>query len=76
MPTSPLREFEYELYNLSPKERIELINSKLEDLEKSKSNGDKNHLIDYYIQELNKIKKTYTCIHINLLYLIYMILQC
>ena len=57
MPTPPLREFEYELYNLSLKERIELIDSKLQDLEKSKSNGDKNHLIDYYIQELNKMKK-------------------
>ena len=49
MPTPPLREFEYELYNLSLKERIELIDSKLEDLEKSKYNGDKSHLIDYYI---------------------------
>ena len=75
MPTPPLREFEYELYNFSLKERIELIDSKLEDLEKSKSNGDKSHLIDYYIQELNKMKKTCTCIHINLLYLIYMIVQ-
>ena len=42
MPTPPLREFEYELYNFSLKERIELIDSKLEDLEKSKSNGDKS----------------------------------
>ena len=76
MPTPPLREFEYELYNFSLKERIELIDSKLQDLEKSKFNGDKNHLIDYYIQELNKMKKkTCTCIHINLLYLIYMIVQ-
>ena len=57
MPTPPLREFEYELYNFSLKERIELIDSKLQDLEKSKFNGDKNHLIDYYIQELNKMKK-------------------
>ena len=57
MPTPPLREFEYELYNLSPKERIKLIDSKLEDLEKSKSNGDKSNLIDCYIQELNKMKK-------------------
>ena len=57
MPTPPLREFEYELYNFSLKERIELIDSKLQDLEKSKFNGDKNLLIDYYIQELNKMKK-------------------
>ena len=57
MPTSPLREFQNELYNLLLKERIELIDSRLEDLEKPKSNGDKNHLIDYYIQELNKMKK-------------------
>ena len=57
MPTPPLREFEYELYNLSLKKRIELIDSKLEDPEKSKSRGDKSHLIDYYIQELNKMKK-------------------
>ena len=56
-PSAPLREFEYELYNLSLKERIELIDSKLEELEKSKSNGDKNHLIDDYIQALNKMKK-------------------
>ena len=46
-----------ELYNLSLKERIELIDSKFKDLEKSKSNGDKSHLLDYYIQELNKMKK-------------------
>ena len=57
MPTPPLREFEYELYNFSLKERIELIDSKLEDLEKSKSNGDKSRLINYYIQELKKMKK-------------------
>ena len=76
MPTPPLREFEYELYNISLKERIKLIDSKFEDLEKSKSNGDKSNLIDYYIQELNKMKKeTCTCIHISLLYLIYMIVQ-
>ena len=46
-----------ELNNLSLKERIELIDSKFKDLEKSKSNGDKSHLLDYYIQELNKMKK-------------------
>ena len=57
MPTSPLTQFENELNKFEPKERIELIDSRLEDLEKSKSNSDKSHLIDYYIQELNETKK-------------------
>ena len=42
MPISPLKEFEYELYKVSPapKDRKKLIVSKLEHLEKLKSNGD------------------------------------
>ena len=57
MPTSPLKEFEYELYKLSPEDRVKLIDSKLEHLQKLKSNSDKQHLNDCYIQELNEIKK-------------------
>ena len=57
MPASPLKEFEYELYKISPEDRVKLIDSKLEHLQKLKSNGDKHHLNDYYIQELNKMKK-------------------
>ena len=58
MPTFPLKEFEYELYKLSPEDRVKLINSKLEHLQKLKSNGDLN---DYYIQELNEMKKKHEC---------------
>ena len=57
MPASPLKEFEYELYKLSPEDRVKLIDSKLEHLQKLKSNSDKQHLNDCYIQELNEIKK-------------------
>ena len=57
MPTFPLKELEYELYKLSPEDRVKLINSKLEHLQKLKSNGDKHDLNDYYIQELNEMKK-------------------
>ena len=73
MPASPLKEFEYELYKISPEDRVKLIDSKLEHLQKLKSNGDKHHLNDYYIQELNEMKKTCTYIHNVLFYLIYMI---
>ena len=57
MPTSPLREFEYKLYNLLPKDRVELIDSKLEHQHKWKSNGDEDHITNYYIQEFNNMKK-------------------
>ena len=53
MPTSQLKEFEYELYKLLPEDRVKLIESKLEHLQRAKSNNDKHHLNDYYIQELN-----------------------
>ena len=57
MPTSPLKEFEYELYKLSPEDRVKVTDSKLEHLQNLKSNGDKHQLNDYYIQELNEMKK-------------------
>ena len=57
MPTSPLKEFEYELYKLLPEDRVKLIYSKLEHLQTLKSNGNKHHLNDCYIQELNEMKK-------------------
>ena len=57
MPTCPLKEFEYELYKLLPEDRVKLIDFKLKHLEKLKSNGDTHYLNDYYIQELNKMKK-------------------
>ena len=57
MPTSPLKEFEYKLYKLSSEDRVKLIDSKLEHLRKLKSNGDRHYLNDYYIDELNKMKK-------------------
>ena len=57
MPASPLKVFEYELYKLLPEDRVKLIDSKLEHLVKLKSNGGRHHLNDYYIQELNKMKK-------------------
>ena len=62
MPTSPLKDVEYELYKLSPEDRVKLIDSKLEHLQKLKSNSDKQHLNDCYIQELNEIKKN-MCIY-------------
>ena len=40
MPISPLKEFEYEIYKVSPEDRVKLIVSKLEHLEKLKSSGD------------------------------------
>ena len=44
MPTSPFKEFEYELYKLSPEDRVKLIDSKLIDFCKCSSlesiNGD------------------------------------
>ena len=57
MPTSPLKEFQYKLYKLSPEDRVKLIDSKLEHLHKLKSNGDRHYLNGYYIDELNKMKK-------------------
>ena len=57
MPASPLKVFEYELYKLLPEDRVKLIDFKLKHPEKLKSNGDTHNLNDYYIQELNKIKK-------------------
>ena len=33
MPTSPLKDVEYELYKLSPEDRVKLIDSKLQHLQ-------------------------------------------
>ena len=61
MPTSPLKEFEYELYKILPEDRVKLIDSKLEHLQKLKSKSDKHHLNDYYIQEVNEMKNKHEC---------------
>ena len=57
MPKWSLKEFEYELCKHTPEERLEMIDSKLNLLQKIKATGHINHLGDYYIQELNKMRK-------------------
>ena len=58
MPTSPLKEFEYEIFALMPEDRVMMINFKLDHLQKKKkksNDGDKS-IINYYIHELTKMK--------------------
>ena len=38
MPTSPLKEFEYEIFALMPEDRVMMINFKLDHLQKKKKN--------------------------------------
>ena len=56
MPLNPIRNFECEILAYMPEDRIMMINSKLDHLQKLKSNGDKKPIINYYIQELNRMK--------------------
>lgn len=57
MPKWSLKEFEYELCKQRPEERLEMIDSKLNLLQKIKATGHINHLGDYYIQEVNKMRQ-------------------
>ena len=57
MPKWSLKDFKYELCKHTPEERLEMIDSKLELLQKIKAPAHINHLGDYYIQELNKMRK-------------------
>ena len=56
MPLNPIRNFECEIGSYMPWDRIKMINSKLDNLYTQKSNGDNSKIIDYYIQELNRMK--------------------
>ena len=56
MPLNPIRNFECEIFAYMPEDRIMMINSKLDRLQKLKSNGDDKPIISYYIQELNRMK--------------------
>ena len=57
MPTSPLKEFEYEIAALMPEDKVNIINVKLNHLHKLKSEEKDTRLTDYYIRELTKIKE-------------------
>ena len=57
MPTSPLREFEYEISALMSDDRVMMITFKLDHLQKKlKSNDGDKSIINYYIHELTKMK--------------------
>ena len=56
MPTRPLKEFEYEKSALMPSDKVNAINVKLNRLQKLKSEGKDIGLINYYIEELTKMK--------------------
>ena len=56
MPLNMIRNFECEISAYMPEDRIMMINSKLDHLNKLKSNGDNRPIINYYIQELNRMK--------------------
>ena len=53
MPLNPIRNFECEISSCMSEDRVMMINSKLDHLNKLKSNGDNRPVINYYIQELN-----------------------
>ena len=53
MPLNPIRNFEWEISAYMPEDRVIMINSKLYNLHKLKSNGDNSSIINYYIQELS-----------------------
>ena len=57
MPTSPLKEFEYEIAALMPEDKVNMINVKLNLLHKLKSQEKDTRLTDYYIEELTKMKE-------------------
>ena len=56
MPINPIRNFECEISPYMPNDRVMMINFKLNHLHKLKSNGDSSLTINYYIQELNRMK--------------------
>ena len=56
MPLNPIRNFECEISSCMSEDRVMMINSKLDHLNKLKSNGDNRPVINYYIQELNRMK--------------------
>ena len=45
-----------------PYDRVKMIDEKLDNLSKQKSEGDKSNIIDYYIHELNRMKNEYPII--------------
>ena len=56
MSLNPIRNFESEILAYMPEDRRMMINSKLDHLQKLKSNGDDKPIINYYIKELNRMK--------------------
>ena len=56
MPINPIRNSECEISPYMPKDRVMMIDFKLNHLHKLKSNGDNSSTINHYIQELNRIK--------------------
>ena len=56
MPLNPIKNFECEISAYTPEDRVMMINSKLDHLHKLKSNGGNSSIINYYIQELNRMK--------------------
>ena len=56
MPLNPIKNFECEISAYTPEDRVMMINSKLDHLHKLKSNDDNSSIINYYIQELNRMK--------------------
>ena len=56
MPLNPIRNFECEISAYMPEDRVMMINSKLDHLHKLKSNDGNSSIINYYIQELNRMK--------------------
>ena len=57
MPTSPFKQFEYEIAALIPSEKVNMINVRLNHLHKLKSEGKDTRLTDYYIEKLTKVKE-------------------
>ena len=57
MPTSPLKEFEYEITALIPSDKVNMINVRLNHLHKLKSEGKDTRLTDYYIEQLTEMKE-------------------
>ena len=51
-----IRNFEFEISAYMPEDRVMMINSKLDHLHKLQSNGSDSLTINYYIQELNRMK--------------------
>ena len=56
MSLNAIRNSECEISAYMPENRVMMINSKLDHLHKLKSNGGNSSIINYYIQELNRMK--------------------